>query len=170
MMANRFEKIRNELGAPLQVRVQDTDRDWFLKQRVKSAEEFEACLAQIPEKPGFDRFQLLPPLEKLKTVAEGGSIVIVNMTTIRSDALLITTLGIEHLELPNLKESSVVTWRPSDSTRDTSRDVEGADDSEDEGSLEDILIKLWDYCVEPILNRLQYSRSQRAQNFHACGG
>ena len=71
------------------------DRRWL-------ADELAATLAQIGAIDRFASFGLPPPVDELLAQAEYGPIASFNISSYRSDALLLTRDGITSVELPGL--------------------------------------------------------------------
>ncbi|KAL6229101.1 CHAT domain-containing protein [Aspergillus navahoensis] len=65
-----------------------------------------SCLPRIRQYAGYEKFQLDPTVDELKEVAKEGPVVIVNVTEIRSDAIIVTDADIIPLELPDMRPSS----------------------------------------------------------------
>lgn len=107
---DKFNRLRIEIDSPLtkipgefyQSTVEDSRR-----RRVQATREIDETLACIRKLPGFKRFQLPPRSEDLVKMAVEGPIVIFNTTELRSDAIIVTSSGIESLVLPRLVLSSV---------------------------------------------------------------
>lgn len=59
-------------------------------------------LVEIRKIPGFERFQFPPSSDDLMAMAKDGPIVTFLSTACRSDAIIITTLAISSLPLPDL--------------------------------------------------------------------
>lgn len=64
-------------------------------------------IQQIRRLPGLDQFSLAPFEDELKTTAEYGSIVIIDVSVYRYDALIIEKTQILALRLPDLHTSDI---------------------------------------------------------------
>jgi tetratricopeptide (TPR) repeat protein len=73
-------------------------------QRYKSAEDLDKVLEQIRQQPGFNRFQLPPTEAEIINLAAFGPLISFNISKISAEAFIITTSGVQALQLPNLKE------------------------------------------------------------------
>ncbi|MFD8818844.1 CHAT domain-containing protein, partial [Streptomyces sp. NPDC059627] len=67
-----------------------------------AAAEREVLLARIRRLPGLERFLLSPDATELRTAAERGPVVVVNVSRLRCDALVVTTGGVRCVPLPGL--------------------------------------------------------------------
>jgi CHAT domain len=81
---------------------QDVDR------RMALAREWDDLVGQVRALDGFEDFLRPPRLETLLPAAEGGPVVILNVSRWRCDALIVTTSGVEVVELPDLTQDDVV--------------------------------------------------------------
>ena len=76
------------------------------KRHLKAVHELENCIENIRQLPEFHRFLLGPPKREFKEAAREGPIAVVNITDIRSDAIIISTCTIKAIRLPELRSSS----------------------------------------------------------------
>lgn len=118
---------------------------------------FSATVAEIRELPGFESFLLPPDTETLTQDAAQGPIVVFNVSSHRSDALLITSDGVTDLPLPGLDLHSV-TGRINQ--------FQTALEAHDEESLSGTLEWLWDVAAEPILETLGYHNQPQSATWH----
>ena len=75
------------------------------KRHLKAVHELENCIENTRQLPEFHRFLLGPPKREFKEAAMEGPIAVVNITDIRSDAILISTFTIKAIRLPKLRLS-----------------------------------------------------------------
>lgn len=75
--------------------------------RDRLAKELGATLDRIRALTGFSSFALPPDVEELLNGAAEGPVVVFSVSGYRSDALLLTTEGVAHLELPALTAEAV---------------------------------------------------------------
>jgi hypothetical protein len=78
------------------------DASRTVDRRMALAKEWDDLVEQIRRLDGFEDFLKPPPLERLLPAAEAGPVVIVNVSRWRSDALIVTTNGVEVKTLPGL--------------------------------------------------------------------
>ncbi|KAK6514397.1 hypothetical protein TWF506_008792 [Arthrobotrys conoides] len=161
----RYENLRYQLSA-----IQDGKREFFLESQASESDQhrpfyIERDLHQIEneirEIPQFSSFQLPPSVEELKNLAHEGPIVAFNVTTIRSDALIITNTDIKALALGNFNYSEVE-LRLSNIDQISNRHPAKLADNNDE--MKGLLRWLWIFAVKPILKELGFLVSRSLQN------
>ena len=81
---------------------QDVDR------RMALAREWDELVGQVRALDGFGDFLRPPRLETLLPAADGGPVVILNVSRWRCDALIVKASGVEVVELPDLEQADVV--------------------------------------------------------------
>lgn len=136
-------------------------REW----RRQAGEEFEELLAWIRALPGFATFLAPPAVSELLAAAGEGPIVLVNVSDIRSDALILTPEGVDVVELPAVEVDSLrermreifVIWASAEAAAAPAFAGGG-----DEGRLRALLGWLWDALAEPVLDRLGITGSPPA--------
>jgi tetratricopeptide (TPR) repeat protein len=105
-----YESLRVEVNTPIDSIVDQGPREIALKRRAKAIEELDGCVNDIRQLPGFGQFQRgLTPKQMLRCSAEG-CIVVVNITNIRSDAVIISTDGFKTIPIPDLDASQAKDW------------------------------------------------------------
>jgi hypothetical protein len=77
--------------------------------RMALAREWDELVEQVREIEGFEDFLRAPRLETLLPAAEGGPVVIINVSRWRCDALVVKTSGVTVVELPELRQDDVIT-------------------------------------------------------------
>ncbi|KDN67105.1 putative TPR domain-containing protein [Colletotrichum sublineola] len=144
-MASSFDELRRQLDAPTsRDTLQGVESSSGLPPRAaadlryKASRDMAVLLAQIREKPGFERF-LLPATEaEILGAAKFGPIVMLNVSSHRCDALIIEPSRARVLELQGLSQEAI---------------VERASNC---GSIE-TLEWLWDVVVGPVLEALGFN-------------
>ncbi|KAJ6591846.1 CHAT domain-containing protein [Mycena vulgaris] len=154
-LAVRFEKVAKQLevlamssmGALRDARGQDIDFDRKMTaQRVLQEERDEVLLA-IRRLDGFEHFLLPAPFEALRAAAEGGPIIMVNVSAYRCDALILRDAGAPTLvPLPDLS---------LDELRNLNGQFLKARGSDNSKQLVLILRTLWKKVVQPIVAKLE---------------
>ncbi|ONI76026.1 hypothetical protein ALI144C_35545 [Actinosynnema sp. ALI-1.44] len=102
-LAARLAELRDQVDAatdPAAARAVDD--------RLHLIDELTATLTRIRSLPGFSGYGLLPSTEHLVAGAVAGPVVTLNVSRLRSDALLLTRDGITSVELPGLTLDAVV--------------------------------------------------------------
>jgi tetratricopeptide (TPR) repeat protein len=93
-IASRFIALRNDL-------------DGAGSRRPELADEWDRVGAEIRQLPGFERFNLPPRAADLIEAADQGPVVLVNVSDLRSDALLVTRSGVRALRLTSASAEAV---------------------------------------------------------------
>lgn len=143
-------------------------RDRQAKERHEAARRLEELEEKIRKKPGFQHFMSPLTSQECKDEAADGPIILVNMTSFRSDAIIVTTGNIKHIELKSMRPQNLgsLPHKPSQTSLKPGRG--NMDDwlalREEElcernmvprtGARIDIAGWLWSTCVKPVLDEL----------------
>ena len=125
--------------------------------RRKLADEFDGVVATIRALPSFDRFLLPLPVGDLLAAADQGPIVLLNVSDIRSDAVVLTPAGVQVVPLPELTPHSVADRVEGFVTAlsEVQSPVAAPDRWEQaEQHSSDALSWLWDAIAGPVLSNL----------------
>jgi hypothetical protein len=114
--AATYEKLRSEVNMPIQKAEDEYQRQRQLARHLDAVNDLEECIHEIRQLPGHRRFLLGPMPEELKTWASEGPIVVVNITDMRSDAIIVTDSSIESIELQELTVTETAKWIKEDLT------------------------------------------------------
>lgn len=119
------------------------------------AQELEALITRVRALPGLEQFLLPPQAAHLIAEAHSGPIVVVNVSRYRSDALILTSDGIQVCELPEVDYDDVHD-RLSDMHHLLSQVNSSANARREAERVmaEDTLPWLWGDVTEPVLARL----------------
>ena len=134
-LAEKYVSLRDLLDTPALTTQREVD------QRYTTGQELERVIHQIRRLPDFDRFLLAPSEDELKTAAEYGPIVIINVSDYRCDALIIEKTQIQTLPLPHLRASDI---------QDRAKGKLGEPK---------ILEWLWKAIAQPVLNALGFTQT-----------
>jgi tetratricopeptide (TPR) repeat protein len=160
-LAERFIRLRDLLDRPLAastayagpaegVALAPPEAD-----RRQVAAEFNDVLDEIRRQPGFGSFLLPPSFNDLAATADHGPVVVINVTDIRSDALILQRERVVTVPLPGL--SPAAAQERTDAFQ-RALDAAGADDPDTrvaaEAELTSQLNWLWDAVAGPVLDRL----------------
>ncbi len=107
-LAAAVEQLVRELdavGEPLPV--EEDGRAAVLDHRHALSSRWDAVLARVRELPGFERFGKPPSIDELLPAAEGGPVIMVNVSEYRCDALVVTTGGVRAVPLRRLRAADV---------------------------------------------------------------
>jgi tetratricopeptide (TPR) repeat protein len=160
--ARGFDSLRSKASLsvspdnPPEIRLQ------VLRERDKAAADLEDCIRDIRQLPNQDRFLLPPATKVLMSCASEGPIVIVNITSFSSDAIIITTTEIKAINLPNIQGAEIAQYRPWSLTADT-RKATLVETSSGEDKISEPFSKLWSDCVRLVLEELGLMRPSKSQ-------
>jgi hypothetical protein len=167
-LAGEFVRLRDELdhlGQPDTAMFSDADVDpsvaaqFEADRRREAASEFDQLVERIRRLPGFERFLLPLPVVELLPAAAEGPLVLINVAELRSDALILTSSGVEVLPLPELAPAAVVDQanRFLASLAEAQHPDPGFDPARRDAAeqqLSVVLGWLWDRITGPVLQRL----------------
>ncbi|KAF8432049.1 CHAT domain-containing protein [Terfezia claveryi] len=151
-LAEEFGSLREELDSPFGISSIGSP-DMSIKQclkaqqstirrRNKVVQDLDHTLMQIRQKPGFENFLRSESEAFYLSAAHEGPIVVLNVTKLRSDAILITKAAVKSIALQNLSHASMVkhcVWRTSDNE-----------------VMRRLLEWLWKGAVQPVLSELGF--------------
>lgn len=167
-LADRLDRIRTALDAPLPSRAAApnpldwprTEQSRVAEERMRLAREFDDLVGRIRAVPGFEYFLRPVPFERLRAAAYGGPVAIVNTSRYGCHALLVSSAGVQVVELPGLTREKVVVRANTllgILTRATGSNRLFLDRERDRHTVLDILAWLWDTVAEPVLIRLGFT-------------
>lgn len=105
-LAARFIRLRDQLDNDLRHGSDDDDPDRLGHERRLLASQLGAVQEQIRTQDGFASFGLPPSEDELLRPAGQGPVVVFNVSSYRSDALLVTAGKITSLALPDLRQDA----------------------------------------------------------------
>ncbi|KAH7013171.1 CHAT domain-containing protein [Ilyonectria destructans] len=145
-LADQFVRLRDELETAVSQNPQlvggKLESPWKAQasRRYEAGKEFDKLVAKIQTLPGFEDF-LLPPSERdLKSAAQWGPIILINVSKYRCDALLLEPHQIQALPLTQL----------------SIEEIEARAQRGDLSSYE-VLEWLWDLVTRPVLDALGFT-------------
>ena len=161
-LAGRFVRLRDLMDKPLPPPGADVDPEGApsspqsaLDRRRQVAADFDAVLEEIRSQPGFGTFLRPPSFGDLAAVSDRGPVVLINVTDVRSDALILQRGEVMTIRLSGLSPAAV--RKRTDDFR-IALDAAAAADPETrvnaETALSGQLEWLWDVITGPILDRL----------------
>ncbi|KAF6835976.1 hypothetical protein CMUS01_05571 [Colletotrichum musicola] len=120
---------------------------------------------EIRQLQGFEQFQLPLDAEQATKLARDGPIIAINVSTVRSDAVIVTEDGIRSLHLPDMTYKALqarvsVFNRLGNTARRNGVSI-GASKKPAGISTKDALRWLWDVAVRPILDVTPLTASRR---------
>lgn len=126
------------------------------ERRRQVARQLDQLIRQIRALPGFGTFALPRPAHELQSSAAHGPVVLLNVATLRSDALILKPDSIDVVELPGLSRDSAIAQAASFLTALDDAQL-GADPMTwpaAEAGLAEVLGWLWDTVTGPVLGHL----------------
>ena len=117
--------------------------------RRKAVTELEACLRDIRSIPGHERFLLGQTVAQMQEDMCDGCVVLVNISTIRNDAVVMTRDSLQAIHLSDLDKDDARRWL---NTKWTIRRRSQRRQKNDQ--FLEYLAWLWNVCVEEILNHI----------------
>jgi hypothetical protein len=179
-LARRYQKLVAEVNAPPTPEpdhksIKDVQRDG----RREQMNQLDACVKQIRDIKAHERFLLGQATTEMQEAALGGTIVVVNVTDFRSDAIIVTPTNIKAFSLSQLpalldiknrstaepirplrqSRSAFLDW-PVDQDRHWPSGGDEARDAKLKGlkpkmdDFRDFLERLWRGCVKTVLTQL----------------
>ncbi|KAJ5117770.1 hypothetical protein N7448_011402 [Penicillium atrosanguineum] len=148
-----YESLRLEVNTPVEsTKSQPADEPNPIR-RPKALKELENCIQDIQNLPGFGSFQRGLTKEKVETASNEGSIIVVNVTILRSDAIIVSSAGFSLVPLPQFDAVQAQGWLDKKLTSPGERGVKNK-------IYLQFLAWLWRECVKPVLNELgHYAQS-----------
>ncbi|MES5818807.1 CHAT domain-containing protein [Streptomyces sp. RG80] len=164
-LAARFEELRDLLDRP------DDGSEALLGSAVPTgpggtvdrhllADELTAVLSRIRRQDGFASFGLPPSAAELRRAARDGTVVVLNVTFARGDALLVTSDGVTAVPLPEL--TLLNGMEAAATLQECAHDAMDPDDTvrtRAQKELSGILAWLWETVAEPVLTALGHDRT-----------
>lgn len=111
-----------------------------------AARNIKRLASQVRTVPGHERFMEPPSDEELLAASDQGPIVVVNLSRLRSDALVVQPAGVTVVPLPALTPETVDTLVDTFQAAVTTADAAAND------TMLDGLAWLWDNLAEPVLS------------------
>ena len=161
-LAFKYQKLVEDLNratrSPLAPEITALPPDDFGKQRRKIAQDLEACLKEIRDIPEHKAFLLGRPVAEMQQSIVEGTIVIVNITTTRRDAIIVSKDSLTALKFPEELESLANCF---DERGWLSKNP--SEQREKNDMLLHHLERLWHVCVKEIIEKITSSRSPSKQ-------
>ncbi|KAF5590557.1 TPR domain protein [Fusarium subglutinans] len=160
--AIRFDKLRSTAAQAVDTMDQVTIQDRIVPEMDDFAHDYDFGLALIRNLPDFKNFLSLPNIDDLVKGVTHGSVVIVNITPLSSDAIIILPSGerIRSLNLPKATPHGNSLLDKHSKAFNCIRKSQGLDIESDMDLYdEQFLSWLWTACVDPILKEIAWSPS-----------
>ncbi|KAJ5614668.1 hypothetical protein N7528_008322 [Penicillium herquei] len=148
--ATAYDRLRIEVNATTPDLEGDDFRLMRTQKLLEAVTKLDECISDIRALPGFEQFLLGPSLSELKHHAAEGPIIIVNVTELRSDAIIIQESGVDSIGLPQLSRKKTTEWIEQSLTTYNDPIERG---KKNKRYLE-FLKWLWTSCVELVLDKV----------------
>jgi hypothetical protein len=149
-LCTEYENLRFEVNKP--VKDGADDRAWgtaSTRQRDAIA-KLEQCVTDIQQLPGFGRFHKGLTAKQMQSCCTDGSIIVVNITHLRSDVIIVTADACKVLRLLGLSAHEAKDWINQNLTTTSSNDR-----GHKNKAYLNFLSWLWRGCVKPVLDELR---------------
>ncbi|WP_432015271.1 CHAT domain-containing protein [Streptomyces cucumeris] len=138
-------------------------------QRVRWSAEFDRVVAEVRKLDGFERFRCAPDLVRLRTAADNGPVVVLNIAELRCDALLLRPGGdtVERVALTGLTRSDVALQADAflAAVRAlASPGIAAHEAAAERLAVEDTLTWLWEHITGPVLTALGLHGADTSRN------
>ncbi|CAF9931585.1 MAG: hypothetical protein GOMPHAMPRED_005962 [Gomphillus americanus] len=100
-LATNLKALRDVVNISSSRLSAEPDRFLAAQQRRAAAKELELCIQSIRELPGQEQFMATQSIEDMQACAADGTVVVVNVTDSRSDAIILSTKAIHTASLPD---------------------------------------------------------------------
>jgi tetratricopeptide (TPR) repeat protein len=153
-LAAEFSRLRDALSPAVDAvpfLLEETTSD-----RRALARQWDPLVERIRALPGMSGFLRPPAVDELRAAAADGPVVVVNVSRYRSDAMLVTTGGIDVIALPGLSPQAVLARSLTIGPLiERAYGAAGPDAIPlAVKALDQMLIWLWDTIAAPVLDRL----------------
>ncbi|RKK76947.1 hypothetical protein BFJ68_g18006 [Fusarium oxysporum] len=157
-LANRYQSLVDEVNAPARQTTSGVVEALLRKRRQEAVAELDTCLKEIRRVPGHERFMLGQTVAEMKECITKGSIVVINITDFRSDAIVISSNSLRTIVLPELSASDARYWVSKDwSTKKKS------EQRPKNNEFLDYLSWLWHACVKHIVTEISASQTHPSE-------
>ncbi|RKL22757.1 hypothetical protein BFJ72_g14654 [Fusarium proliferatum] len=109
-IAQRYQNLLSEINTPLRDVEPSAAGAQVLKRRREHVAEMDECIRQIRSIEGFEHFMLGQSIAEMQECASEGSIILVNITPFRSDAIIVSRTAIKTVSLPKLSTADTTAW------------------------------------------------------------
>ena len=147
----QYESLHLEVNKPAKNITDDYTRRTASASRIEAIAKLEKCIQDIQQLPGFSQFHKGLTAKQMQNCLTEGSIVVVNISNLRSDAIIVTADAFKVLPLLGLGTRQVKDWINQDLTTTLS-----GDRGRKNKAYLQFLSWLWRGCVRPVLDELHY--------------
>ncbi|KAH7140518.1 CHAT domain-containing protein [Dactylonectria estremocensis] len=146
------------MNTPIRQSAPDVVETLIRKRRREAAAELDVCLKEIRRVPGHERFMLGETVAEMQESVTEGSIVVINVTDFRSDAILISNNTLTTITLPELSAVDAKSWLSKNWLTKNKSEQRGKNDE-----FLDYLSWLWHACVKHIIAEISTTQKQLSE-------
>ncbi|KAH7115651.1 CHAT domain-containing protein [Dactylonectria macrodidyma] len=157
-LADQYQSLVDEVNITIRQTTPDVVETLIRKRRREAAAELDMCLKEIRRVPGHERFMLGETVAEMQESVTEGSIVVINVTDFRSDAILISNHTLTTITLPDLSASDAKSWLSKNWSMKKKSEQRGKNDE-----FLDYLSWLWHACVKHILTEISTIQKQPSE-------
>ncbi|EWZ86328.1 hypothetical protein FOWG_09905 [Fusarium oxysporum f. sp. lycopersici MN25] len=157
-LANQYQSLVNELNSPARQATPSIVGSVLVERQQKATAELATCLKKIRALPSHERFLLGQTISEMQESAVDGSIVVVNVTNFRSDAILISAHTITSITLSEMLVCDVKAWLSKNWTSNKKSEQRGKNDK-----FLEYLSWLWNVCVKHIVAKISASQTHSSE-------
>ncbi|SPJ84208.1 uncharacterized protein FTOL_10725 [Fusarium torulosum] len=157
-LANRYQSLVDEVNAPTSQTTPGVVKTLIRKRRQEAAAELDMCLKEIRRVSGHERFMLGQTVAEMQECITEGSIVVINITDFRSDAIIISSNSLRTIVLPELSASKARSWVSMDWSTNKKSEQRGKNDQ-----FLKYLSWLWHACVKHIVAEVSASQTHPSE-------
>jgi hypothetical protein len=155
----KFKALRDTVNARSGHSSAESDRLLAAQRRRAAAAELELCIQSIQGVPGQELFMAAQSIEAMQACAVGGNVVVVNVSQLRSDAIIVSPTSIRTIRLPSLSAADAEIWIGK--RWHGLRSERGARNKE----YAEFLKWLWEVCVKHVLDAIGCTKSVSIECF-----
>ncbi|KAH7222489.1 CHAT domain-containing protein [Fusarium oxysporum] len=157
-LANRYQSLVDEVNVSIRQTTPDVVESLLRKRRQEAAAELDTCLKEIRCVPGHERFMLGQTVVEMQECITEGSIVVINITDFRSDAIIVSNNSLQTIALPELSAPKVRLWIRKDWSTKKKSERKGKNEQ-----FLDYLSWLWHVCVKHIVAEISTSQTHPSE-------
>ncbi|KAK2471360.1 hypothetical protein H9L39_17591 [Fusarium oxysporum f. sp. albedinis] len=157
-LANRYQSLVDEVNAPTRQTTPGVVEALLRKRRQEAAAELDMCLKEIRCVPGHERFMLGQTVTEMQECITEGSIVVINITDFRSDAIIVSNNSLRTIVLPELSASKARLWVSKDWSTKKKSEQRGKNNQ-----FLDYLSWLWHASVKHIVAEISASHTHPSE-------
>lgn len=109
-LAKKFKNLRDIVNARSNHSSTESDRIFAAQQRRSAAKQPEIYIQSIQGLPGQELFIAAQSIESIQACAVSRNIVVVNVSQLRSDAIIVSPTSIRTIRLPTLSAADAKIW------------------------------------------------------------